>query len=158
MKSLVILTALLASVFASADNRQCLQRATNSELVSELSYRLGTSNGGGEIVGSFSVSFSCGGNAEVIVNSTNLTTGANQKISVSTGNWDTCRSLSTLLNTKIGNVPLTTGRIFAICAGNAEVKRMLVNVSGVKQLSSDSTGNWDNCRKEADLINQNLTK
>ncbi len=158
MKSLVILTALLTSVFASADNRQCLQRASNSELVSEISYRLGTNSGGGEVVGGYSVSFTCGGNAEVVVNSTNLSTGVNQRASVSTGNWDTCRSLSTLLNTKIGNVPLTTGRIFAICAGNAEIKRMLVNASGVKQLSSDSTGNWDTCRKEAELINQNLSK
>jgi hypothetical protein len=158
MNSIVFLTTLLSSVFALADNFQCLQRATNSELVSELSYRLGANNGGGDVAGGFSVSFTCGGNAEVIINSTNLSTGTNQRASIPTGNWDSCRSISSLLNTKIGNVPLTSGRIFAICGGNAEIKRTLVNADSIKQISSDATGNWDTCRKQADLINQNLTK
>ncbi len=148
---------LLISSLSFANSRQCLESASNLELIRELEFRL-NGNHDRDPEESYSVSFTCTGDAQVIVNSTNLNTGTNKKMAISTGNWDICRSLSALLNSKIGNVSLTSAKIFAVCSGDAQIIRILINTSGVKEISRDSTGNWDTCRKETDLINQALSR
>lgn len=157
MKSLFVALTILAASMALADNRQCLERASNFELLKEVELRMGGSNGG-DSSSAFSASFSCGGNAEVIINSVNLSTGANSSYKISTGDWTQCRSLSSLLTSKIGSVTLHTGKIIAVCGGNAEVSRVLVNASGIKLVSKVSTGDWNVCRQEAEQNNANLSK
>lgn len=152
--ALVLSLSFAASAHA---NNQCLSQVSAGELLQELNRRLDSGSVGHVPSGNFSVTFLCAGNAEIKTTVTNLQSGALAQDSLATGNWDTCNNTAKLLNQKIGNKPLASARIFAVCAGNAQIFRTLIGADGtVKRLDAQATGNWQVCQDTAAQINQAL--
>jgi hypothetical protein len=160
MKSVFMVLSVLSFGVAqvpSAFAGSCVQQASSSELIQEISRRLGTTGPNPSSGGSVSASFICGGNAEVMATAVNLVTGVSSQISTATGDWNRCRATADTLNTRIGGNPLSGGRLYAVCGGNAQVFKIAILTDGsLKTVSSDATGDWNVCVQTAQNIDSNL--
>ena len=155
MKLVLSFLVVLASQVTFAQSNSCLSRASDQDLLREVSRRMSSSPGQPE-QGSSSLSFTCAGNAEVIVDSINLGTGKGSQLRIAAGSWDKCRGYANILNSKLSGSNVS-GKVFAICAGNAEVSKFTITRAGDVVLSSKTAaGDWDVCESSANQINSKL--
>ena len=71
-------------------------------------------------------------------------------ITLATGDWNNCRALATQLAQSHGSFSSTS--VIAVCAGNAEVRRIAVGPTNITELATIATGDWNVCRaKEAEI-------
>lgn len=147
--SLVTFTSL--SVFAQS---RCLQQASNDELLNEAASRMGNSSSRSSEI---KVSFACVANSEVALSVVDIMDGRALNYKFGVGDFQQCESYANLLNKKLGNQTLTSGKVIALCGGSSQLVKVLVGSQVmVKEISRESTRDWQRCYADADRINLNL--
>ncbi len=146
MKHLII--ALLLVLTSSAHANQCLSEATNEELLSEISRRMGQGGGGESGV---QVTFQCDAGYNLVVSAVNLDTGVSGDFQAYSHQCGTDRDL---FSQRLGGSPLRGGKLIAWCDGGYNLVKLNITVSGRLNLISKKYSSQ--CQQDADAINRKL--
>lgn len=160
MKRLLLILSLTLVTQVSLAEAVCNSLSSSDSIVlckqnKRILRKLNRLQGGDGSSGSVSATFSCGGNAELIATGVSLTTGESSTYKVTTGNWNTCQKTASQLTKKFRGQTISGGIIFAVCASNANLKKVVISTdAGIKEFESVRTGNWTTCQNDAEEINQ----
>lgn len=150
MKSFLIFLTTLISFSAMANNvEQCLQTATNNQLLKELKVRL---DAGGTIATDYAFpTISCFGSTLTIRLLNKAGKESSQDVSTSSAN--NCETYATQMTNKLGS-KVVEPQIVAVCFGSTLERQLLSPDGSIQELSSMNLSSATNCHKKATEINQ----
>ena len=150
LKALIACVATLSFGYSSFA-QSCLSRASNSELLDEIRFRLSSSGGGSSGGLGAEASFSCSWSGELRTSIVS-TEGREQVKTVNLQNASRCQDLSNLLNRTRSNISKTS--IVAICSWTGDMTKFSLTAEGkIVDLSPVFFGNYSACIEEETKLN-----
>jgi hypothetical protein len=148
MRLFIALVFALAATNSAFANNECLQNATNSELMRELDRRLSGVPGGSQ---SAAASFSCDSQTNLLISVVG-SNGQEQEAQIYLGSSSRCNEIAQQLNSNRSRISATS--IIAVCDSQTNLFRYSITpVGSLTELSKRYIGSSSRCTEEQNRIN-----